>query len=212
MRIHKIIVGINETNTHIVFDENTMEAIIIDPGDEASTINNYITKNSLKPKAIIISHYHHDHIGAAEDLKEKYNSPIYAHKKELAGLKNPEINRSIITRKKEITVIPDKLLKEGDTIEVGEIVLEVIHTPGHTPGGISLKVKDSNIVFTGDTIFSDALGRTDLAGGDEGILKRTIVNKVSRWGDDIIIYPGHGDSTTMKAARKRKLQYLKALT
>ncbi|SCY81912.1 MBL fold metallo-hydrolase [Alkaliphilus peptidifermentans] len=209
MKIQRIIVGINETNTYILHDENTMAALIIDPGDEGKTIMRYIDRNSLNPMGIVLTHYHHDHTGAAEELKNKYNCPIYAHKKEAKGLQDPEINRSISVRRKIISITPEKLVIEGDVISIDEIALEVIHTPGHTPGGISLKVKGSNIVFTGDTIFSDDLGRTDLEGGSEEALKKTITNKVSRWSNDTVIYPGHGEISTMAAVKGRNIQYLK---
>ncbi len=208
MKIERFVVGINETNTYIIYDSTTLEAIVIDPGDEEKVLIKYIDKNNLKPIGIILTHYHHDHIGAADEVKKKYDSPIYAHKKEVEGLKNPEYNRSMINRRKNISVIPDEVFSEGAIISVGKVHLEVIHTPGHTPGGICLKVKDSNIIFTGDTIFSDDLGRTDLEGGSEEMLKKTITNKVSKWKDDIIIYPGHGENALMKDVKNRNIQYL----
>ncbi|SNS40225.1 Glyoxylase, beta-lactamase superfamily II [Anaerovirgula multivorans] len=208
MELKKFIVGINETNTYIIYETNTLEAFVIDPGDEEKALMQYIDRNSLNLKAIILTHYHHDHIGAAEELKKKYNAPIYAHKKEIEGLKDPEINHSKHKTRKAISIVPDKILSDGDIIAVTDIFLEVIHTPGHTPGGMCLKVKDANIIFTGDTIFSDDLGRTDLVGGNEEILKKTIMNKVSKWSDETIIYPGHGEASVMKEMRRKNIPYL----
>lgn len=157
----------------------------------------------------MLTHYHYDHIGAVEELKRKYGSLIYCHKKEVEGLKDSNINGSTIGKKKSISIIADRILSDGNIIKVGDTELEVIHTPGHTPGGICLKVKGSNIIFTGDTIFSDDIGRTDLLGGSEEILKNTIVNKISRWNNDVLVYPGHGEQCTMEVIRGRKIQYVK---
>ncbi|ABR46764.1 beta-lactamase domain protein [Alkaliphilus metalliredigens QYMF] len=204
MKFEKIVVGIEEANGYIFYDENSLEAVVIDPGDEAKTFMKYIDKRYLKPIGIILTHYHYDHIAAAEALKKKYQCPINAHKKEIDGLKDPEINYSKREYAKEVSITPDVLLSHGDTISVGALQLEVIHTPGHTPGSICLAVKDEKVIFTGDTVFSDALGRTDLAGGSEAMLRKTIRNKVSKWDDDVRVYPGHGESALMAQLRSRR--------
>ena len=208
MKFERLVVGIGETNTYILYDENTLEAFIIDPGDEGNRLIQYIHKKFLKLQGILLTHYHYDHIGAVKELKEKYQCPIYAHKKEVQGLKDPEINHSKSSYHKSISIDVDKALAHGDMINIGDITLEVIHTPGHTPGGICLKVKDGNIVFTGDTIFSDDLGRTDLEGGSEDLLKKSIMNKISQWSDDVVIYPGHGEASLMGKVRSRGIPYL----
>lgn len=208
MELINIVVGSNETNTYLLYDTETLEAFIIDPGDEESKLVQSIDKKSLKLAGIILTHYHHDHIGVAEELRKRYQCPIYAHKKEFEGLSRPDYNRSIGARKNSISIIPDKALSDGDEISIGKITLLVIHTPGHTPGGICLGLKNSKIVFTGDTIFEDDLGRTDLEGGCEDQLKRSIANKVSKWPEDTIIYPGHGASATIKQVRERGVPYL----
>lgn len=202
MEFEKLVVGIGETNTYILYDENTLEAIIIDPGDEGKRLIQYIDKKFWKLQGIILTHYHYDHIGAVEELKEKYQCPIYAHKKEIQGLKDPGINHSKSSYQKPISIDVDKALVHGDMINIGDITLEVIHTPGHTPGGICLKVKEHPIIFTGDTIFSDDLGRTDLVGGSGEQLRKSITNKVSKWSDTVVIYPGHGEASSMEKVRR----------
>ncbi|TCO74574.1 MBL fold metallo-hydrolase [Marinisporobacter balticus] len=208
MKLKRFIVGMIETNAYILYDENSLEAFIIDPGDEPKTFIQYIDKKYLKPIGIILTHYHYDHIGATLSLKKKYNMPIYIHKKDVAGLKNPSINHSISSCREAISITPDRSLIDGDTIEASWIVLEVIHTPGHTPGGICLKVRNEHIIFTGDTIFNIDLGRTDLEGGNENAMKNAIRNKISKWDDCMTIYPGHGDAASMEYVRKKNIEFL----
>ncbi|SMB80919.1 Glyoxylase, beta-lactamase superfamily II [Desulfonispora thiosulfatigenes DSM 11270] len=208
MIIKKMTVGIHEANAYIIHEEGINEALIIDPGDGKKTIVKYLDKNKLQLKGIVLTHYHYDHTSVANGLKKKYNCPIYAHKKELEGLGDPEINQSTTMHSNLISITPDIVLSDGDIINLGNLKLSVIHTPGHTPGGICLKVNDTNVIFTGDTIFSDDLGRTDLAGGSEILLKKTISNKVSQWTDETIIYPGHGETATMQEVRKKDVPFL----
>ncbi|WZL74430.1 MBL fold metallo-hydrolase [Clostridiaceae bacterium 35-E11] len=211
MILERFVVGMLETNGYIVYDENTLEALVIDPGDEPQTFMQYINKHHLKLTHILLTHYHYDHIGAVEELKKKYNSIVCIHKKEVEGLKDPSVNYSMNTFRKSISIDPDRLLKEGDTIEVGNMTLEVIHTPGHTPGGICFKVKNEDIMFTGDTIFNIDLGRTDLDGGDFIAMRNSIRNKVSKWDDCLTIYPGHGDPATMEYVRRKNIEFLETL-
>lgn len=133
-----------------------------------------------------------------EELEAKYLCPIYADKKELQGLRDTEINNSKPSYQKSIAIQVHKVLSHGDLINVGDITLEIIHTPG----GICLKVKEDPIIFTGDTIFSDDLGRTDLVGGSEDLLRKSITNKVSKWSDAVVIYPGHGEASSMEKVRR----------
>ncbi|KAB3528848.1 MBL fold metallo-hydrolase [Alkaliphilus serpentinus] len=209
MKIDRFIVGMDETNAYIIYDEDTLEALVIDPGDDQKTLTKGINRNSLKPIGIIVTHCHFDHIGGAEGLKKIFNIPIMAHKKEVEGLMDPQINYSAQMRREDISLKVDTMVTDGSIIRVGGLKLEVIHTPGHTPGGICLKESNSNIVFTGDTVFEDDLGRTDLTGGNEEALRKSIMNKVSRWSDTTVIYPGHGQSSTIGDVRSKNVKYFK---
>ncbi|MBB6217113.1 glyoxylase-like metal-dependent hydrolase (beta-lactamase superfamily II) [Anaerosolibacter carboniphilus] len=211
MKFERFVVGMLESNSYIIYDEHTLDTFVIDPGDESQTLFKYIEKNALRVKAIILTHYHYDHIGAVDDIKKKYNCPVYIHKKDALGLKTPEINHSIGGYRKPVAITADKLVSDGDQIQAGEVILEVIHTPGHTHGSMCLKVKNENIIFTGDTIFDDDLGRTDLEDGSEDEMKRSIVNKIAKWADDIVIYPGHADHATMAYVRKKNIEFLSML-
>jgi hydroxyacylglutathione hydrolase len=211
MKFERFVVGMIETNGYIIYDEKTEEALIIDPGDEPKTFIQYIEKNHLKPVGIIFTHYHYDHIGGVEEIKKKYDCPIFIHKKDVEGLKDPNINYSAGSFRKPISIIPDRILREGDKIQAGDVVLEVIHTPGHTHGGICLKVKNEDMVFTGDTIFDVDIGRTDLEGGSYPEMKNSIRNKISKWDDGLMIYPGHGDFASMEYVKRKNIEYLDAL-
>ncbi|WP_099189133.1 MBL fold metallo-hydrolase [Tepidibacter mesophilus] len=207
MILKRFVVGKIGTNAYIIHDKRTLDAAAIDPGDNSKVLIDYINKNNLKLNDIILTHHHYDHIGAVNDLKKQYNSNISVHKKDLKGLKNPSINLSKQSDRKPISIDANKVLSNGSIIKIGNISLEVIHTPGHTKGGICLKSRHQNVIFTGDTLFNDGIGRLDLPGGSEEDMIITIKNIVSKWDDNIIIYPGHGNWDTMKNIRRRNEEY-----
>lgn len=126
----------------------------------------------------------------------------------MEGLKNSNINYSMPIAGKIEGVIADRLLQDGDSVRIGELPLEVIHTPGHTAGSICLKVKNQKIIFTGDTVFRDEIGRMDLASGSETDMKKSIIDKISNWPEDTKIYPGHGDTATMEYIKRKNNEYL----
>lgn len=199
MKIHKIKVGLHEANCYIASKEN--EAFIIDPGADANKILSYIRKNHLNVRGIILTHAHYDHTGAANEIRTAYGCSIYAHKKEAAALSDPVINGSLGISV-PVSVDADILLGDGDIVKYEDIELEIINSPGHTEGSMCIKVKGEDIIFTGDTIFCDDIGRTDLASGDERKLLKTIKNKVCKWPDETVIYPGHDESCTMQKVKK----------
>lgn len=209
MKVERIVVGTYETNTYIISDNKTKDTFIIDPGMSNRQIKNYIEKNRLNLLGIILTHCHWDHVGGVEEIKNMYECDVYAHKKEINPLKDHKYNQSKNVARKQMGINVDKGLVDGDKLKFGKHELKVIHTPGHTQGGICLFAENENIIFTGDTIFEDDLGRTDLLGGSEEQLKKSIQNKVSKWADDITIYPGYGRIAKMKDVRKRKINYLR---
>ncbi|MBP2028526.1 glyoxylase-like metal-dependent hydrolase (beta-lactamase superfamily II) [Acetoanaerobium pronyense] len=208
MKIEKLVIGMHESNCYIVSDES--KALIIDPGGEAGRIVKQIRRNNLEVVGIVLTHYHCDHIEGVEEVKKAFDCKIFAHKKEVKGLLDPNINHTATLSRKPLSITADELLSEGSKITISEhSFLEVVHTPGHTPGGICLISKENKVAFTGDTLFEDGLGRTDLEGGNEDLMKKSVSNKISNWEDEIAIYPGHGHSVTMKDLRKRNINYLK---
>ncbi len=199
MIIKKVIVGELETNCYLIADEKTLEAAIIDPGDNADAILKAIRENKINPQYIINTHWHPDHIRANKELKDILKIPVCIHEKDAKMFGGP---RAIIYSMMGYDVkmsAPDKLLKDGDKIEFGSIGLKVIHTPGHSKGGICLY--DGSVLFSGDTLFAGAVGRTDLLGGSDRELKKSI-EKLFELPPDTKVYPGHGPETDIEAEKR----------
>jgi glyoxylase-like metal-dependent hydrolase (beta-lactamase superfamily II) len=194
MQVHRIPVGQLEANCYIVTDGRSSDAIIIDPGDDPERIISHIEKNGLRPIRIIFTHAHFDHVGASGDLKRRSDLPVMMHEEERATYE--------VTRKQCVSwgLSPDdlpkdfKTFREGDRITVGNLSLEVIHTPGHTPGSICLY--GNGAIFTGDTLFRGSVGRTDRPGGDTNKLLASL-KKIKVLPENIRVLPGHGDETTI---------------
>jgi hydroxyacylglutathione hydrolase len=197
MILETIAVGALAVNCYIVGSEATHEAAVIDPGDDAERITSALHRRGLKLKYIILTHAHFDHAGAAKELFEKTAARVMVHEKDAAFLKNISVQAAIFGMHVDEPPRPDIFLKGGDKIEIGDVEMEVIETPGHTPGGISLYIKKAHVVFTGDTLFWGSIGRTDLPGGDYNIIIHSLKDKLGALPDDTKVYPGHGDDTTI---------------
>ena len=200
MKVKKVVVGIFEANCYILWDEKDKEAIVVDPGEEGERIIEVIRKDSLKIRSIVNTHTHIDHIGANDFLREKTEAPLLAHSADVFLLQNAELNLSALTGKDRSFGLPDRVLEEGDEIRVGGFSLRILHTPGHTPGGICLY--GDNKLFSGDTLFAGGIGRTDLAAGDLRELQKSIKDKILTLPDEVVVYPGHGPSTTVGKERR----------
>jgi hydroxyacylglutathione hydrolase len=195
MIIDIIEVGMHRANCYIVGCEKTRKGIVIDPGDEGDFILSKIKENDLDIDKIVLTHGHLDHIGALEYVRDALNARVYIHRDDADMLVSPEKNLSAFTPEQVQANPAEVLLQEGDEIEFGEIKLKVLHTPGHTPGGISLY--GEGVVFTGDAVFLGSVGRTDLPGGDFDLLMANIKEKIFTLPDDTVIYSGHGPDTTV---------------
>lgn len=200
MFIKKIVSGMNSVNTYLVGDEAGKIAII-DPGTKNKEIINIINDFELEPEKIINTHTHFDHIGGNEFLKKEYNLKIAIHKSEKGFLNNPAKNLSDLLGNEIISPEADLFLEDGDMIELGTNQFKVIHTPGHSPGGIALYNKDNKILFSGDTIFKTGVGRFDFSSSDKEKLIKSI-KKLLKLDDDVIVYPGHGGKTTIGNFKK----------
>lgn len=199
-------VGAAQTNCYLVYDSETLEAVVVDPGNDAPTIFSRLQELSLQLKAVFLTHTHGDHIGALRDVVETTGAPVYVHPNEADWLGDPEKNLSIHIGFEVKAPAADRFFLTGESVEMLGRNWTVIETPGHTPGGVSLAVE--NIVLTGDALFSGSIGRTDLPGSDSDALVRGIREGLYRLPDDTIVYPGHGSSTTI-GKEKRTNPYVR---
>lgn len=195
MLIKTLPVGQLETNCYVVTNEKTLESVVIDPGDEANTILDYLESNHLKCVAIFLTHGHYDHVGAAEALKEETGAPLYMNPLDDAAR---AVDSHMIYRMGR----NDRSYGEGDTVEAAGLVFHVMATPGHTPGGVTLRCEDA--LFTGDTLFKGSCGRTDLPGGDMD-QELDSLKRICELPGDYEVYPGHMDPSTLE--REREFNY-----
>lgn len=198
MIIRKLVVGPYATNCYIVGSEKTKEGMIIDPGANASGILESVKKAGLTIKLIVLTHRHPDHVGAARQVKEATGAEVAAHAEAARYL--PQSSSYIFESPFQASPYPDRFLKEGDSIDIGDLHFTVRHTPGHTPCGISLV--GNGVVFTGDTLFNYGIGRYDLVDGDQKQLMDSIHTKIMVLPDDTLVYPGHGPDSTIGTERR----------
>lgn len=196
MRIDIIPVGHMQANCYVVSGQSTKNAILIDPGDEYGVIKKFLEKKGLFPKFILHTHGHIDHIQADNE----FNLPVYVHKGDLPLLLEPEKNLSSFFGNPFRVKLTPKTLSDGEDIVVDDLKLQVLHTPGHTPGGICLR--SDKAVFTGDTLFAGSIGRTDFPGASQDELLKSIRDKLLNLPDNTIIYPGHGPASTIGREKK----------
>lgn len=195
MIIKKLEVGPIMANCFILGCESTKEAVVIDPGDDADRILTALAESGLTVKYLINTHGHFDHVSANKRMKEATGAQIAIHAEDEPMLHELSQSAQMFGLASENSPPADILLKDGDEITFGEITLQVIHTPGHSKGGVSLYTKGH--LFSGDTLFAGSIGRTDLAGGDYDTLISSIQKKLLIFDEDTIVYPGHGPETTI---------------
>ena len=194
MIVEKKIAGILGVNCYILGDEDTQKGAVIDPGGSVEDILRTIREHELDIEYIILTHGHGDHIGGLPQLKQMTNAKVIAHidEKELLNDKSKNLTANLGCGIVEIDA--DEYVKDGQNIKLGNLNLEIIHTPGHTPGCMCIKV--DNVMFSGDTLFAGSIGRTDLYGGNYSEIQNSL-NKLSKLDDDITVLPGHGPATRL---------------
>ena len=195
MKIDVVAVGGYQANCYLVYDPAAGEAILVDPGSDADKIIQMITQAGVKVGAIVNTHGHVDHIGANDGVSNYANVGVAIHQADAAMLANPSLNLSMFTGEETSQAGPRRLLQDGDEIAVVGVQLKVLHTPGHTPGGICLL--GDGFVLTGDTLFNSSVGRSDFPGGSHQQLIASIKAKLMTLPEDTIVYPGHGPSSTI---------------
>ncbi len=198
MKVIQMELGNFATNTYIIYDEN-LDAVIIDPAAEAKKIISTIEKNNLKPKFILLTHGHPDHVGALYELKEKYNLKVYINEKDQEMLETNSTYFGPMLGLDIKDVKGDSYLKDGQELSLGNLKFKIIETPGHTKGGVCILIE--NILFSGDTLFLGSMGRTDFPGGNEEEIFSSL-KKLMELPDETVVLPGHGPKTTIGYERK----------
>jgi glyoxylase-like metal-dependent hydrolase (beta-lactamase superfamily II) len=206
--LDKVEVGPLPMNAYVFGCSQTSRCVIIDPGANPERITAVVERRRATPSAIVLTHGHYDHLGAVAAMKIQFNCEILIHESERNMLTNPMLNLSGITGDNVTAPPPDRLLVDGDEINVGNLLLKVLHTPGHSVGSISLHFPEGKILFGGDLLFCGSIGRTDLPGGSFDEIERSIRQKVYSLPDDTVIYPGHGEPTTV-AIEKRSNPFVR---
>ena len=200
MKVTNLVVSMCATNCYIAYNENTLEGIIVDPGDEAKRIIAKISDLEIKPVAILLTHGHFDHAGACADIAAEYDIPVYAAEAEKETLINSGINLSEWTNR-PVEYHADEFLKDEQEVELAGFKLRMLLTPGHTMGGCCYYFPYEGIVFTGDSLFAGSVGRTDFPGGSMSTLVQAVRDKLMVLPSDTICYPGHNEPTTIEEER-----------
>ncbi len=195
MEVIKKSLGQMGTNCYVVWDEITREAAVIDPGFEDQRISDIIAENKLTVKYILLTHGHFDHLGGVNQIKQLTGAKVLIHENDADCLLDPRRNLSVLAGLSIVLEPADGYLKENENICLGAIAIRVIHTPGHSKGGICLLAEDQ--LFAGDTLFNTSIGRTDFADGDLNELLNGIESKLFILNDTTAVYPGHGENTTI---------------
>ena len=209
--IHEILpVGMLQCNCSIFGDETSREAVVVDPGDNISEVLDILGRHQLRVKAIVITHAHIDHIGGAQKLKAATGAPVYMNADDQPLYDHIDVQAGWLGMETPERAEIDVDAREGARIALGPAEFQVMHTPGHTQGSISLWIPAENKLVAGDTLFRDSIGRTDLPGGDMQQILRSIHDKLLALPDEATVIPGHGANTTIGRERDRNpfLQYL----
>lgn len=194
--LKRIVMGDLATNCYLLGCPKTNEAAVIDPAEDSEILLDLIDEKGFQLNYIINTHGHGDHIGGNKQLKEKYSAKLLIHQLDEGMLVNPKKNFSFYMKKPVFSPAPDDYLRDGMCLDLGLLRLYIIHTPGHSPGSVSIRL--NHIIFTGDTLFKEGIGRTDLPGGSQAVLMHSIKEKLLSLDSSSEILPGHGPASTLK--------------
>jgi len=196
-KVDKYICGDVRTNCYFLINTQTKEAVIVDPADNAPMLKRKITEKELKPVAILLTHGHFDHIMAAEEIRSAYKIPIIAHKEEKMILENARGNLSVMFGANYV-IKADQYVDDNAMLSLADFDIQVMHTPGHTIGGCCYYVKEEGVLFSGDTLFCESIGRTDFPTGSMSTLIRSIRQKLLVLPEETKVYPGHESTTDIE--------------
>jgi len=195
MLIRTCPVGAFQMNCYLVADEETRDGVLIDPGDETERLLELVQREGVTIRALLLTHGHVDHVMRAQEVKEALGVPLYAHPNDMELIQAAPQQAAFFGLEPGPVAVVDGELKEGVDFRAGSLTFKVLHTPGHSPGGVVLVC--GNTAFVGDTIFAGSVGRTDLPGGDARQLAQSIRSRIYRLPEETILYPGHGPTTTV---------------
>lgn len=201
MKIRLLLLGDMPTNGYIVYNDKN-ECIIVDPGFDENKIYSFIEEHKLMPLAIVLTHAHYDHISAIDKIKDIYEIPCCCHEKEKDLLSNSKLNLSGMYGRYKVEIKPDYTFVDEENVSFGSIDFKVMHTPGHTKGGVCLYFERDKFLITGDTLFRGTVGRTDLPTGNFDEITKSLNDKIMKLEDEVIVYPGHGYKTKIGIERK----------
>lgn len=196
LKIGRIMLGVCQTNCYFVYEEGKTQVLFFDPADKGEYIYKALEEKGFSIAAIFLTHGHFDHIWGAEELRRLSGAELYAYEgeKELCADSSMNVSKAA---GRACTIVPDQFLKDGERITIAGITLEVIATPGHTSGGCCYYFETDKILISGDTLFQESVGRTDFPTGSMSRLVRSIKEKLLLLPEDVKVYPGHGESTTI---------------
>lgn len=201
VKIGRLVMGGCGTNCYLIYREGSKDVIFVDPADHGEQIYRKISEKGFQIQAILLTHAHFDHIWGANDLRKLTGAKIYALEEEKVLCESSQANVSEMAGR-ACTIRPNVYVKDGDRLTLADITFQVIATPGHTVGSCCYYFEESSFVVCGDTIFLESVGRTDFPTGDSGCLIRSIREKLFTLPDEVKLYPGHGDSTTVGHEKK----------
>lgn len=199
MKIDRLILGDFQSNSYVVrADESATQCLIVDTGLEADELVVFLAEHALTPVAVVLTHGHIDHIAGLAAVREAFGQvKVYIHRLDAEMLTNPAVNLSMLAGTAFQTAPADVLLDDGDIVTEAGVTLQVLHTPGHTAGGICLYAEPDGVVFVGDTLFADSIGRSDFPGGDGNVLIESIRTKLLTLPPETTVCPGHGMRTSI---------------
>jgi hydroxyacylglutathione hydrolase len=201
MLLHSFVTGPLETNTYLVADRDTGEALVIDPGGNPGEILAFLAKERLTCRFVVNTHGHFDHISGNRALKSATGASLLVHEADAPMLSEAVTHARFFMMRAENSPPPDTLLEDQGEVRVGSVLLRVLHTPGHSPGGVTLVAPGA--AFCGDLVFHGSVGRTDLPGGSERVLLDSIRRHIMTLPDDTVLYPGHGPDTTVGLEKRQ---------
>lgn len=200
-RIKTCVLGPVSTNCYILYRQGGREAVVVDPADNGGYIANQCKELGVIPSAVVLTHGHFDHIMGIDDLRREFPVPVYVHEGDRETLLDPALNLSS-SYTNGYTFDGADYIRDGQRLELAGFSFQVIHTPGHTPGGVCYYLESEGVLFSGDTLFQNSVGRTDFPNSSMSDLIRSIREKVMKLPDDVKVYPGHMGETTIGHERK----------